>query len=230
VKTIIAENTVEVHGRIAEICEETGRKVDDITIVAVTKEFPSSTIEKAIAAGFQNIGENRIQDAEPKIIELGPIATYHMIGHLQSNKAKKAVQLFNVIQSVDSINLAEEINKHAKSAERNIDCLIQVNSSGESQKYGVSPDETIELIKQVNDLSNINLTGLMTVGPLTDDEKAIRSSFSLCRELFHQAKQIVGQKFEHLSMGMSDDYHLAIVEGSTMIRLGTAIFGPRPAK
>ena len=227
---LIARNASAVRERIAEICEKYSRKAGDITIVAVTKGFPAMTIRRAVENAFKHIGENRIQDAEPKIAELGHIATYHMVGHLQSNKAKKAVQLFDVIQSVDSLTLAEEINKHARTANRRIECYIQVNCSGEVQKSGVSPDNCLELAKKTSSFSHTKLTGLMTIGPLTEDEKVIRTSFAQCRELFQEGQKIVGPELEHLSMGMSDDYHLAIAEGSTMIRLGTAIFGPRPTK
>jgi hypothetical protein len=227
---LITHNAIAVRSRIAEICKKYGRKVDEITIVAVTKGFPAMTIRRAVENGFKHIGENRVQDAEPKIAELGPIATYHMVGHLQSNKARRAVQLFDVIQSVDSLGLAEAINKHALAANRAIECYIQVNCSDEIQKSGVSPDDCLELVKKTSKLSHTKLTGLMTIGPLTEDERAIRSSFAQCRELFRAGQKIAGAQFERLSMGMSDDYHLAIAEGSTMIRLGTAIFGRRPTK
>jgi len=229
-KNLIARNAVNVQGHIAEVCEEYGRKVDEITIVVITKGFPSLAIRNAVAAGFHDVGENRVQDAEPKIIELGRIATYHMVGHLQSNKAKKAVQLFDVIQSVDSLNLAKEINKYALEVNRKTECFVQVNSSGEVKKFGVAPDECINLIQEIQSLSNIKLTGLMTIGPLTKDEKVIRAAFTKCRELFKTGAAHLGSEFKHLSMGMSDDFQLAIAEGSTMIRLGTAIFGPRPAQ
>ncbi len=227
---LISHNAIAVRARIAESCEKCDRQPDEITIVAVTKGFPAMTIRKAVENGFHQIGESRIQDAEPKITELGHIATYHMIGHLQSNKAKKTVQLFDVIQSVDSLGLAEEINKHALAANRKIECYIQVNCSGEVQKSGVYPDNCLELVKKTSKLYHIKLTGLMTIGPLTEDEQAISTAYAKCRELFQEGQKIVGPQFGHLSMGMSDDYHLAIAEGSTMIRLGTALFGPRPAK
>jgi len=227
---LIARNALKVLRRIGEICEQYDRKADEIVIVAVTKGFSAETIRKAVNSGFHHIGENRVQEAEPKITALGHIASYHMIGHLQSNKAKRAVQLFDVIQSADSFHLAEEINKHAAAEGRIIECYVQVNSSGETQKSGVSPQECLDLIKRMQELSNLKLTGLMTIGPLTEDEKSIRGAFAICRELFHKGQQIVGSEFEHLSMGMSEDYPLAIAEGSTMIRLGTAIFGPRPAQ
>jgi len=229
-KDVIARNSVEVRGRIADVCQRFGRKIDEIQIVAVSKGFPSLAIKTAVAAGFNLIGENRIQDAEPKILELGRVATWHMIGHLQSNKAKKTVQLFDVIQSIDSLSLAEEVNRFAAAENRTIECFVQVNSSGEKQKSGVPPDQCLDLIQNILKLPNIKLTGLMTIGPLTEDEKTIRAAFQMCRCLFEKGAKLVGPQFEHLSMGMSDDFPLAIAEGSTMIRLGTAIFGPRPAQ
>jgi len=229
-KDILAKNSTLVRGRIAEVCDEHNRDVDDISIIAVTKGFPASLICTAVAAGFHNIGESRVQEAESKIEELGRIACYHFIGHLQTNKAKKAVRLFDVIQSVDSLKLAQEINKAGNSEKRTIECYIQVNSSGEDQKFGVAIDDCLELIKKTGEMKNIKLTGLMTIGPLTDDENSIRTAFARCRELYYKGKEICGSGFEHLSMGMSDDYPLAIAEGSTTIRLGSALFGPRPVK
>jgi pyridoxal phosphate enzyme (YggS family) len=171
-----------------------------------------------------------VQEAEPKILELGHVAAFHMVGHLQSNKVKKAVQLFDVIQSVDSLNLAEEISRQAEAANRTVECYVEVNSSGESQKFGISPKDCPELLKKAIALPRLELSGLMTIGPLTEDKQAARAAFALCRELFEHGKEIVGPSFEHLSMGMSDDFPLAIAEGSNMIRLGTAIFGPRPSQ
>ena len=226
-KEKIAQNIVQLYGHIAEICEEHDRDTDDITIVAVTKSQPTYMINIAVAAGLHNIGESRVQEAADKIAELGQIARFHMIGHLQTNKVKKAVQLFDVIQSVDSLKLAEEINRQAGLAELNIECLIEVNCSGESQKYGVSPDECLKLVEQVNSMSNITLAGLMTIGPNTDNEDAIRQSFRLCHDLFIRGRDLLGDSFDTLSMGMSHDYPIAIEEGSTMIRIGTALFGVR---
>jgi hypothetical protein len=227
-KDIIARNLMQLRGRIAEACERYDRDADDITIVAVTKTHPPAIIKTAVAAGIREIGESRVQEAEPKITEVGPIARFHMVGHLQTNKVKKAVRLFDVIQSVDSFKLAWEINRQAGLIDRKIECYIEVNCSGESQKYGVAPEDCLDLVRQVHVLDNIKLAGLMTIGPLTDDEEAVRKAFRLCHELFLKAKEIVGDEFDTLSMGMSDDFPLAIAEGSTMIRIGTALFGPRP--
>ena len=196
-------------------------------MVAVTKTHPAATIMTAIAGGLHNIGESRLQDAEPKLLEVGHIARFHMVGHLQSNKAKKAVELFDVIQSVDSLKLATEINHHAEAIDRTIECYVQVNCSGESQKSGVAPEECLKLLKQINELPAISLTGLMTIGPLTEDTDEIRQAFRRCNELFKQGRDLIGSDFDTLSMGMSDDFELAIAEGSTMIRVGTLLFGER---
>jgi len=228
-KEEIAANLMEIRGRIAEACEEHDRDIHDIDLVVVSKHHPASCIQMAVAAGVHDIGESRIQEAEPKITELGPIARFHMVGHLQTNKVGTAVQIFDVIQSVDSLHLAEEISRRAGEINRSIECLVQVNISGESSKYGVPPEQTLELIEQVKALPNIELAGLMTIGPLTEDKDEIRAAFARCRELFKRGQDIVGDDFDQLSMGMSDDFPLAIAEGSTMIRIGTAVFGPRPS-
>ena len=226
-KEEISNNIRDLHGRIAEACQAHDRDADEITIVAITKTHPAFAIKRVVAAGIYNVGESRVQEAESKIAEIGHLARYHLVGHLQTNKAKKAVQLFDVIQSVDSFRLAEEINRRAGELERTIECFIEINASREEQKYGVTPEETLELTRQVMTMENIDLTGLMTVGPLTDDEDRVREAFRTCRELFVQARDLVGDDFDTLSMGMSDDFPLAIAEGSTMIRIGTGIFGPR---
>ena len=228
-KDEISRNIRAVYGQIADACEAYDRDADDITVVAISKLHSAAALKTAVAAGIHNIGESRIQEAEPKLTEVGHIATFHMVGHLQTNKVKKAVQLFDVIQSVDSLKLAEEIRHQAGLVDRTIECLIEVNCSGESQKYGVAPEECLELIKKVNDLPHIELTGLMSIGPFTDDEEQIRSAFAACRDLFKRGQDMVGREFDVLSMGMSDDFALAIAEGSTMVRIGTSIFGSREA-
>ncbi|RKX22480.1 MAG: YggS family pyridoxal phosphate-dependent enzyme [Candidatus Zixiibacteriota bacterium] len=226
-KDNITANLTELHGRIADACEEYDRDTNDITVIAVTKTHSAAVIRTAVAIGLHNIGESRIQEAEPKILEVGHIARFHLIGHLQTNKVKKAVQLFDVIHSIDSLKLAREISQRAKELDRTIECLIQVNVSGEERKYGIAPKQTIDLVNRVNDLPNIELTGLMAIGPHTDDEDDIRTAFQHGRKLFNDAQSVVGRQFDQLSMGMSNDYPLAIAEGATMIRIGTAIFGAR---
>jgi pyridoxal phosphate enzyme (YggS family) len=226
-KRQIAANLMDIRGRIAEACEEYDRDADDITIVAVSKTHPASSVQTAVATGLLDIGESRIQEAESKFREIGHICRFHFIGRLQSNKVKKAVQLFDVIQSVDSLALAEEISRRAVEAGRTIECYVEVNSSGETSKQGVAPDDTQELLRQMKDLPGIVTAGLMTIGPLTSDEDEIRAAFRRCRELFKEGRAMLGDGFDVLSMGMSDDFPLAIAEGSTMIRIGTAIFGRR---
>ena len=226
-KDSFSKNSIELRGRILEACELYDRDADDITVVAVTKTHPARIIRTAVAAGYHIIGESRGQEAEAKIVDGGLIARFHVIGHLQTNKARRAVELFNVIQSVDSLKLAEEINRRAAELNRTMECLIEVNCSGESQKFGVPPQDCLELVRRVNDLPNISLTGLMTIGPHVDDPQEIRAAFGRCRELFEQGENIVGDQFDTLSMGMTDDFPLAIAEGSTMIRIGSALFGPR---
>ncbi len=223
----LAHNLIELRRRIAEACALCNRNPDEITIVAVTKTHPALTIKEAVAHELHDIGESKIQEAEPKITSLGPIARFHLIGHLQSNKVRKAVALFDVIQSVDSLKLAEEISRRAGEIGRTIECLIEVNSSGEASKSGVTPGETADLIRETQDLPSLRLVGLMTVGPLTDDPEQVRAAFRTCRELFERGKDNVGDGFNTLSMGMSDDFPEAIAEGSTMIRIGTALFGSR---
>ncbi len=224
-------NIKNVKERITTAAEKSGRKGKEITLVAVSKRFPAEIIKTAVKNGLTDIGESRLQEAEPKIGELGNIARWHMIGHLQTNKVKKAIPLFDLIQSLDSFKLANEINRQAKLLDKKINCLLEVNSSGEDSKYGFSPDETLDVIKKIivkKEFKYINLCGLMTIGPYTNDLDSIRRAFVLTRELFSEGQKIVGNKFSTLSMGMSADYELAIEEGSTMVRVGTAIFGVRP--
>jgi len=220
----IKENLKSIRQRIFESAQKSGRNPDEITLVAVSKTHPPEAITAAVDYGVTVLGESRVQEAESKIEKLGKIAKWHMIGHLQTNKVKKAVELFDLIESVDSLRLAEEINKRTA---RKINCLLEVNSSGESSKSGVLPAETLEMIEKIAPMENINLAGLMTIGPLTDNMEQVRDSFRKTFKLFQKGQQIVGESFNTLSMGMSDDFEIAIGEGSTMVRVGTAIFGPR---
>jgi len=227
-KETITENLIQLRGRIAEACEKYDRDADDISILAVTKRFPASVVHTVVAAGLTDIGESRVQEAADKLGELTGIARFHLVGHLQTNKVKKAIELFDVIQSVDSAKLADEISRRAEEIDRSIDCLIQVNVSGEPSKFGVEPGDAPELMAHVDRLPAIDLIGLMAIGPLTEDQERIRQSFREARELFRQGQERFGDQFDTLSMGMTDDFELAIAEGSTMIRVGTALFGPRP--
>lgn len=223
----IKENLGGIQNRIAAACERAGRSPDKIVLVAVSKTHPEEAVKAAVEAGITNIGESRVQEAVSKIESLGGIAKWHMVGHLQTNKAKKAVQLFDMIQSVDSLKLAVEIDRRTEQIGKRIECLIEINSSGEEAKSGVSPDEALDLIDEVMNLENIALKGLMTIGPWTEDERPIREAFRETKELFSRGRKAAGESFSILSMGMTDDFEIAIEEGSNMVRIGTAIFEPR---
>nr|MBN2276215.1 YggS family pyridoxal phosphate-dependent enzyme [candidate division Zixibacteria bacterium] len=224
----IEENLKSVRGRIADAAGKAGRDQDEITLVAVSKTHPAEAIRAAVEYGVTCLGEAQIREAEPKIEQLGRLARWHMIGHLQTNKVKKAVALFDLIESVDSWRLAAEIDRRAAQAGRKIDCLLEVNISGEPSKTGIDPEETTDLVAKMSVFDHLNLIGLMTIGPLTEDMKQIRGAFRRTKELFEHCRRQAGTNFRVLSMGMSDDFEIAIEEGATMVRIGTAIFGRRP--
>jgi len=223
----IKENLELIIEKIAGAARRAGRSPEDITLVAVSKTHPAEAIEAAVKFGVTDIGESRIQEAEPKLETLGNIARWHMIGHLQTNKVKKAVAAFDIIQSVDSLKLATEIDRRAGQIGKKIKCLIEINSAGEAAKSGISLNNAMDLIQNTKDLENIQLKGIMTIGPLTDDGQLIRDAFRKTRKLFEQGRSLIGDQFDILSIGMSDDFEIAIEEGSNMVRIGTAIFGQR---
>lgn len=222
----IRQNLEEIGANIETAAGKTGRKAADITLVVVTKTRTVEEIRAAIAAGVTHIGENRVQEAESKRGELGGGFTFRMIGHLQRNKAGTAIELFDTIDSVDSIRLAKEISKELRKNDTSIPALIEVNSSGEDSKFGFEPEEIEEAAGAVAELPGIDMKGLMTIGPFTDDEARIRKAFEMTREIFEKIRK-AHQGFETLSMGMTDDYGIAIEEGSTMVRIGRAVFGDR---
>ena len=224
---VIEENLREIESRIAGACHAYNRRVDEITLVGVSKTVGVDSIREGINAGLTHLGENKIQEAEKKIPAIGTGPIWHMIGHLQSNKVKKAVQLFDIIESVDSIKLAETISKECVKQEITMKVLLEVNSSGEESKYGAEPELIPELAEKVNMLENIELCGLMTVGPLTDDAETIVRAFELTHTLFRRLQDQYGDKISTLSMGMTGDFEQAIKFGSTELRIGTAIFGAR---
>lgn len=223
----IKENLELIIEKIAGAARRAGRSPEDITLVAVSKTHPAEAIEAAVKFGVTDIGESRIQEAEPKLETLGNIARWHMIGHLQTNKVKKAVAAFDIIQSVDSLKLATEIDRRAGQIGKKIKCLIEINSAGEVAKSGISLNNAMDLIQNTKDLENIQLKGIMTIGPLTDDGQLTRDAFRKTRKLFEQGRSLIGDQFDILSIGMSDDFEIAIEEGSNMVRIGTAIFGQR---
>lgn len=200
-----------------------------ITLIAVTKTMPAETVKEAVNSGITDIGENRVQEAELKFKELEDISfTKHLIGHLQENKVNKAAILFDIIQSIDSIEIAEKLNKKLSETKKIIPVLIEVNTSVEESKFGINPSETEELIEKINKLPYLQINGFMTVGPLSEDNNEIRKAFKSLYEIKQKMKNIYRNlPLETLSMGMSGDFETAIAEGSNMLRLGRIIFGDR---
>ena len=225
----VTENVERLRARIDKACGKVSRTIDDITIVGVTKTVEPLRIQQAVDAGITTLGENRVQEAATKIEEVRGEITWHMVGHLQRNKVKKAVTMFDMVQSVDSLSLAQEIDKRSREAGKVMDVLVEVHTSSEETKYGVAPEKAIDLVGEISQLKNIAVKGLMTIGTFTDDEGLVRYCFKTLRELGEQvsASGIPHAEIKYLSMGMTSDYELAIEEGSNMVRIGTAIFGAR---
>lgn len=227
----IAENIENVQNRIKRAAEKVGRDAKEIKLVTVTKTVDVNRIKEAVEAGLRIFGENRVQEAQKKVasyelrVPSGKIE-WHFIGHLQTNKAKYAVQLFDMIHSIDSTALAEELNKQAAKINKIQDALIEVKLSEEETKHGVPKNELMELIESTKDMKNLNILGLMTIPPFFDDAEKTRPYFRRLRELRDVAVKN-GYNLPELSMGMSHDFEIAIEEGATMVRIGTAIFGER---
>lgn len=229
----IAENLRRVTDGIAEVCHRVGRNPAEIALVAVSKTVDAARVAEAIGAGVTDLGENWVQEALPKrpaVEQLEPRRVrWHMIGHLQTNKVKKALEVFDSVQGVDSLHLAQELDRRAAQSGRVLPVLLEVNTSGEASKFGIAPEGLPALGEAVRGLAQIRLEGLMTIGPglsVEDPEKS-RPCFKLLRDLRSQLERELGMTLPVLSMGMSSDYGVAIEEGSTMLRVGTAIFGAR---
>jgi hypothetical protein len=200
-----------------------------VQLVAATKSRSAAEILEAVEAGIKIIGENYVQEAEKKFKVVGRRVRWHFIGHLQRNKAKRAVEIFDMIETLDSFEIAGEIDKVCKTKDKVMPVLIEVNCAGEKQKFGVLPKEVEPLIKQLRQLKNVKILGLMTMGPLLKNPGELRSYFRETRRLFESIKSInfPGVEMRYLSMGMSDSYRIAIQEGANLVRIGTAIFGKR---
>ena len=223
-----AANLEAVQQRISAACERAGREPTSVTLVAVTKTQPPEVVAEASKAGLNLFGENKVQEAKAKIPLCSGRLRWHMIGHLQTNKCRDAVALFEMIQSVDSLNLAEEIAKRAEQAAKTMPVLLEVNAVGEASKFGYPPEQLLAELSRINALSRLEIHGLMTVPPWTLDPEKVRPVFRQLRELKERCEQILGAPLPHLSMGMTGDFEVAIEEGATMIRVGTALFGARP--
>lgn len=221
---MIADNIKYVTQRITRCCEKSGRHPSDVKLVCVTKEASLKDIEEVLGVGLKDIGENRVQDALSKYRTIGAAATWHLIGHLQTNKAKDAVKIFSLIHSVDSMHLASQIDKEAGKIGKVQDILVQVNASGETSKFGIAPDEVLPFFKEAVLYHNINILGLMTMAPEANDPEEARPCFRKLREIRDELNSILNTRYSMLSMGMSNDFEVAIEEGATIIRIGRAIF------
>ncbi|MDI6727272.1 MAG: YggS family pyridoxal phosphate-dependent enzyme [Smithellaceae bacterium] len=225
----VRANIEGIRQRIAGAAARAGRRPEEIKLMAITKTVPDDLVGEAIAAGVDLIGENYVQEAKKKIEVLGRTVPWHLTGHLQTNKAKYAVHLFEMIHSLDRLELARELDRRAAAVGLTMDVLIEVNSGGEATKSGVLPGEAISLIRAVAGLSHLAVRGLMTMPPWFADQEEARPFFRALRLLRDQVRQeaIPGVEMTELSMGMSDDFEVAVEEGATIVRIGRAIFGAR---
>ncbi|MFN2419871.1 MAG: YggS family pyridoxal phosphate-dependent enzyme [Gemmatimonadota bacterium] len=230
---LLAERLARVRETIAAACDGTGRDPGEIIVVAITKGYPVQTLLAAVELGFEDIGENRVQEAQVKFEAAGPALAHtrrHMVGHLQRNKVRDALEVFDWIQSVDTVRLAQEISGRAASRAEavggtvEVDVLVEVNASGEGQKHGFDPTEAAMMAREIAALPGLRARGVMAMAPYTDDEAVLRRTFRIARRVFDELRSSAGERVDTLSMGMSNDYPIAIQEGSTMVRLGTALF------
>lgn len=221
----ISDALRSVEGRVSAACSRAGRRRDEVTLVAVTKTRGPEVVEAALREGVREIGENRVQEARSKIEAIGSRARWHLIGHLQSNKAKQAAQLFDVIQTVDSAALADKLARAAAEAGKTLEVLVQINLAGEEQKNGAAPQDAEAVVRAVEQLPELHYRGLMTLPPFLPAQD-VRPYFRRLRELRDRLRQ-TWENGSELSMGMSEDFEVAIEEGATMIRLGRVLFGER---
>ena len=225
----IRDNINKVKEQIARACHISGRDPEEVEIVAVSKTVQVNRIKEAISAGIRRIGENRVQEAWQKFNLLQEPVKWHLVGHLQTNKVKKALEFIDIVESVDSLHLAQEINRRAESLKNKVKIFVQVNTSGEASQFGIAPEKTVDFVAQLSEMSCLEIKGLMTIAPFVENQKEIRASFRLLRELKEKANalKIVNLYLQHLSMGMTNDFEIGVQEGATMVRIGRAIFGER---
>jgi len=222
----VRENLLRVTEKIEKAALNVGRDPKEIKLVGVSKTVETDRIKEAIKAGITILGENYVQEAQMKIEEIGRPVSWHFIGHLQSNKAKYAIRLFDMIHSLDSVSLAEELNRRAEQADRMMKVMIEVNLSKEATKFGTDEERVLSLAKRIQNLNHLSLEGLMTMPPYFDSPEMSRPYYIALRELKERmAKE--GIPMKELSMGMSNDFEIAVEEGATYVRVGTAIFGAR---
>ena len=225
----LRETLPRIREALGEAARRVGRGDEEVTLVAVTKAHPLPALKAALSVGLSHLGENRLEEMEEKVQLLGRDAvTWHMVGHLQSRKARQAVDVADLIHSVDSLKLGRRLSSFSLEAGRVTSVLVQVNASGEAVKSGFEADEAVEAIHRLLELPGLQIRGLMTMAPFVDDEKVLRGTFRKLRQVQEEAGGIPGYEGMELSMGMTNDFELAVEEGSTMVRIGTALFGERP--
>ncbi len=218
-----------VNNDIATVCEKIGKSKESITLLGVTKTYEADVINASIDYGIQNIAENKVQEIIRKFDAVKPGVKWHLIGHLQTNKVKYIIDKVDLIHSVDSFKLAQEISNRAEKIGKVQDVLIQVNVADETQKFGISPDELAPLLEQIQQLTHVRVCGLMNIAPFVDDPELLRSDFKVMKKLYDGLEDYNynNVKSIYLSMGMSGDYEVALEEGSNMLRIGTKIYGKR---
>jgi pyridoxal phosphate enzyme (YggS family) len=220
-------NLDHIRSRMAAACARVGRPADSVALIPVSKGQPPEVVRAAADLGLAVFGENRVQEAKAKISLCPGRLRWHMIGHLQTNKCRDAVRLFEMIHSVDSLHLAVELDRWAERAARTIAILLEVNIAGESSKFGYAPGRLLEELPELNRLRRLEVHGLMTMAPWTAEPEKARPVFRRLRELRSECESVLGAPMLHLSMGMSGDFEVAIEEGATLVRVGTALFGER---
>ena len=225
----IYENCEKIKARINAAAIKAGRNTDDIKVIAVSKTVDTARITKALEWGISDLGENRVQELCDKFDIINMKCKWHLIGHLQTNKVKYILDKVSMIHSLDRLELANEIQKRAEKANRQVEALVQVNISAEDSKYGISPESALDFIKELSKMGNIKVKGLMTIAPLAENPEDVRWVFAGLRKLLIDISKenIDNIDMDYLSMGMSNDFEVAIEEGSNMLRIGTAIFGKR---
>ena len=226
----LAQNLHLVQERIAAACASVGREPSSVTLLAVTKSHPPEVVNQAAKLGITVFAENKVQEAKAKIPLCPSRLRWQMIGHLQTNKCRDAVELFELIQSVDSLRLAEELSRRAQMAAKTLPILFEVNIVGEATKFGYAPDRLVAELDQLRRLPRLEVQGLMSIPPWSPTPERSRAVFRRLRELKTECERVLDAPLPHLSMGMSSDYQVAVQEGATMVRIGTALFGERPKR
>ncbi len=228
---VLKENWKVVTEKAQEACVKSGRNFEDVKILAVSKTYPVEMVYNAMDAGMTVFGENYAQEVRDKLGAFDEVSKshpeWHFIGHLQRNKVKYLFPHVHMIHTVDSVRLAEEISKQAEKTDKSLKILLQVNTSGEDSKSGVEPDAIVDLAGEIGEIENLQIGGLMTIGTFSSEERLIRGEFGLLRKSLERVNRELGLSLKHLSMGMTHDFDIAINEGATMVRVGTAIFGQR---